>query len=171
MLFRSKVLNTTVETLDSSGQIVLDAATARFFKLGLIGQLMHTVASAPVAYLLFAIGLSLLVFEFFTAGIGIAGSVGALCAAFGTYGLSELPTRSWAVALLVGGVIAFAIDVQVGVPRLWTGIGLALFAVASLFLYEPIDGSSMRLSWLTLGTGIAMMALAFIVGKIGRAHV
>ena len=159
-----KVLNTTVETLDSSGQIVLDAATARFFKLGLIGQLMHTVASAPVAYLLFAIGLSLLVFEFFTAGIGIAGSVGALCAAFGTYGLSELPTRSWAVALLVGGVIAFAIDVQVGVPRLWTGIGLALFAVASLFLYEPIDGSSMRLSWLTLGTGIAMMALAFIVG-------
>ena len=83
---------------------------------------------------------------------------------FGTYGLSELPTRTWAVALLVGGVIAFAIDVQVGVPRLWTGIGLALFAVASLFLYEPIDGSSMRLSWLTLGTGIAMMALAFIVG-------
>ena len=147
MLFRSldgltidgKVLNTTVETLDSSGQIVLDAATARFFKLGLIGQLMHTVASAPVAYLLFAIGLSLLVFEFFTAGIGIAGSVGALCAAFGTYGLSELPTRSWAVALLVGGVIAFAIDVQVGVPRLWTGIGLALFAVALLFLYEPIE--------------------------------
>ena len=88
LTIEGKVLNTTVETLDDSGQIVLDAATARFFKLGLIGQLMHTVASVPVAYLLFAIGLSLLVFEFFTAGIGIAGSVGAICAAFGTYGLS-----------------------------------------------------------------------------------
>ena len=157
-------LDTTVETLDSSGQVVLDAATARFFKLGLVGQLMHTVASVPVAYLLFAIGLSLLVFEFFTAGIGIAGSVGAICAAFGTYGLSELPVRGWAVALIVAAVVAFAIDVQVGVPRLWTGIGLALFVVASLSLYRPIDGSSMRLSWLTLGSGIAMMALAFIVG-------
>ena len=157
-------LDTTVETLDSSGQVVLDAATARFFKLGLVGQLMHTVASVPVAYLLFAIGLSLLVFEFFTAGIGIAGSVGAICAAFGTYGLSELPVRSWAVALIIAAVVAFAIDVQVGVPRLWTGIGLALFVVASLSLYRPIDGSSMRLSWLTLGSGIAMMALAFIVG-------
>jgi membrane-bound serine protease (ClpP class) len=66
LTIEGKVLNTTVETLDDSGQIVLDAATARFFKLGLIGQLMHTVASVPVAYLLFAIGLSLLVFEFFT---------------------------------------------------------------------------------------------------------
>ena len=103
-------------------------------------------------------------FEFFTAGIGIAGSVGAVCAAFGTYGLTELPTRGWAVALLVAAVAAFAIDVQVGVPRLWTGVGLAAFIVASLFLYRPIDGSSMRLSWLTLGSGIAMMALAFIVG-------
>ena len=164
LTIEGKVLNTTVETLDDSGQIVLDAATARFFKLGLIGQLMHTVASVPVAYLLFAIGLSLLVFEFFTAGIGIAGSVGAICAAFGTYGLSELPARGWAVALLVAAVVAFAIDVQVGVPRLWTGIGLVMFTVASLFLYQPIDGSSMRLSWLTFGSGIAMMALAFIVG-------
>jgi hypothetical protein len=38
LTIEGKVLNTTVETLDDSGQIVLDAATARFFKLGLIGQ-------------------------------------------------------------------------------------------------------------------------------------
>jgi membrane-bound serine protease (ClpP class) len=64
-------LNTVIEKVDSSGQIVRDATAARFFKLELTGQLMHTVASPPVAYLLFAIGLALLVFEFFTAGIGI----------------------------------------------------------------------------------------------------
>ena len=47
------VLDTVVETVDDSGQVVRDATTARFFKLDLMGQLMHTVASPPVAYLLF----------------------------------------------------------------------------------------------------------------------
>ena len=157
-------LNTVVEKVDSSGQIVRDATAARFFKLELTGQLMHTVASPPVAYLLFAIGLSLLIFEFFTAGIGIAGFVGAVCLMLGVYGLAALPVHLWAVAMIVLSVFAFAVDVQVGVPRLWTGIGLGLFTIASLTLYQPIDGSSMRMSWLTLVCGIAMMALAFIVG-------
>jgi membrane-bound serine protease (ClpP class) len=82
----------------------------------------------------------------------------------GVYGLAALPVQLWAVAMIVLSVFAFAVDVQVGVPRLWTGIGLGLFTVASLVLYQPIDGSSMRMSWLTLVCGIAMMALAFIVG-------
>jgi membrane-bound serine protease (ClpP class) len=159
-----QTLDTVVESLDSTGLVVRDATTARFFKLGVVGQLMHTVASPPVAYLLFAIGLSLLIFEFFTAGIGIAGFVGAVCLVLGVYGLAALPVHLWAVGMIVLSVFAFAVDVQVGVPRLWTGIGLGLFTIASLTLYQPIDGSTMRMSWLTLVCGIAMMALAFIVG-------
>jgi membrane-bound serine protease (ClpP class) len=113
---------------------------------------------------LFAIGLALLVFEFFTAGIGIAGVVGAICALLGTYGLASLPVRGWAVALIILALLAFAVDVQVGVPRFWTGVGLVMFVVASFALYRPIDGSNMRMSWITLVSGIAMMTLAFIVG-------
>ncbi len=157
-------LNTVVEKVDSSGQIVRDATAARFFKLELTGQLMHTVASPPVAYLLFSIGLALLVFEFFTAGIGIAGVVGAICSLLGTYGLASLPVRGWAVALIILALLAFAVDVQVGVPRFWTGVGLVMFVVASFALYRPIDGTNMRMSWITLVSGIAMMTLAFIVG-------
>jgi len=39
-----------------------------------------------------------------------------------------------------------------------------MFVVASFALYRPIDGSNMRMSWITLVSVIAMMALAFIVG-------
>ena len=159
-----KVLNTTVETLDKNGQVVREATTARFFKLGVLAQLLHTVASPPVAYLLFAIGLALLVFEFFTAGIGIAGLVGAVCTVLSCYGLAALPVRGWSVVLLMFAVFALAIDAQVGVPRLWTAIGLGMFVVSSFTLYRPIDGTDMRLSWLTLISGIAMMSLAFVVG-------
>lgn len=159
-----KVLRTTIETLDGSGQVVRETTTARFFKLGVLAQLMHTVASPPVAYLLFAIGLTLLVFEFFTAGIGIAGGVGAVSTVLGSYGLAALPVRGWSIALLILAVFALAIDAQVGVPRLWTAIGLGMFMVSSFALFRPIDGTDMRLSWLTLMAGIAMMSLAFIVG-------
>jgi len=159
-----KILSTTVEALDGDGQVVRETTTARFFKLGVLAQLMHTVASPPVAYLLFAIGLSLLIFEFFTAGIGIAGGVGAICTLLGCYGFAALPMRGIGVALLVLAVIAFAVDAQVGIPRFWTAVGVVLFTASSFVLFRPIDGSSMRLSWLTLGSGIAMMSLAFIVG-------
>jgi len=159
-----KLLTTTVETLNGSGQVVRETTTTRFFKLGVLNQLMHTVASPPVAYLLFAIGLSLLVLEFFTAGIGIAGLVGAVCTVLGCYGLAALPVRGWSIGLMILAIIALAIDVQVGVPRLWTAIGLAMFVISSFTLYRPIDGTDMRLSWLTLASGIVMMSLAFIVG-------
>ena len=86
-------LDTVVELIDESGAITREAATTRFFKLGTLEQLMHTSASAALAYLLFAFGLALLIFEFYTAGIGIAGFVGAISTLLGAFGLAELPVR------------------------------------------------------------------------------
>ena len=158
------VLDTASETVNDEGQVQQTLTTVRFSKLTLGNQLFHTVASPPVAYLLFLIGLGLLVFELFTAGVGVAGVVGALCTFFGCFGLAELPARSWAVALLVVAMVAFAVDVQVGIPRFWTGVGLVLTAIGSLWLYESLPGTSLRLGWLTLLVGIGGCALAFIVG-------
>jgi len=164
LTFGDRQLDTVVESTDAAGGVVRDATTVRFFKLDLLGQLMHTAASPPVAYLLFAFGLALLLFEMFTAGVGIAGVVGAVFTVLGSYGLAELPTRPIAVALILLAMLAFAVDVQVGVPRLWTGVGLVAFVAASFTMYRPIDGSDMRLSWITLISGVASVALAFIVG-------
>jgi membrane-bound serine protease (ClpP class) len=132
----------------------------RFAALPLVDQLAHTVASPPVAYLLFVIGMALLLFELFTAGIGVAGLVGALFFVLGGYGLAVLPTSGVAVGLLVVSMAAFGIDVQTGVPRVWTGIGTVLFVAGSLLLYD--DGIS--LSWITLLVGIVGMTLAMLGG-------
>ena len=64
-------------------------ATVRFAKLGLVDQLFHTVASPAVTYLLLLIGLALLIFEFFTAGVGVAGVVGAACVVLACTGLAD----------------------------------------------------------------------------------
>jgi hypothetical protein len=91
-----------------------------FSKLPLQTQLLHTAASPSVAYLLLVIALGLLLFEFFTAGVGVAGVVGAGFAVLGGYGVAALPFNGWALALLLLSMVGFAIDMQTGIPRLWT---------------------------------------------------
>ena len=148
------------EVVEVDGQSLRQPITqTRFAQLPLGAQLLHTVASPPVAYLLFVIGMALIVFEFFTAGIGIAGVVGAGSLVLGCYGLAELPTRPVAVALLLLATFGYGIDVQTGVPRVWTGIATAAFVAGSVALY---DGQS--LSWITLLVGILGMTLAMIGG-------
>src|SRR5918996_677436 len=78
------------EVVDGSRQLAEDQQV-QFGGLSLVGQLMHTVASPAVAYLLFVIGLALLLFELYTAGVGIAGMVGAGSLILGCYGLAVLP--------------------------------------------------------------------------------
>jgi membrane-bound serine protease (ClpP class) len=157
-------LDTAVESIDDDGNLTPAITVVRFFKLGLLAQLLHTAASPAVAYLLLAIGLALLVFEFFTAGVGVAGVVGAVCFILSSYGLGVLPVRPWAVALIFLSMIAFAVDVQVGLPRFWTGVGLVMFVVGSFWFVAPADGQTLRPSWLTLGVGIAGIALTFVTG-------
>jgi membrane-bound serine protease (ClpP class) len=154
------------KTLDTAEVVQVDnqprrqaIAQARFTKLGLLPRLMHTVASPAVAYLLLVIALCLLVFEFFTAGIGVAGVVGAVCLVLGCYGALALPNRPWALALLIVSILCFAVDVQTGVPRFWTVAGAVAFTIASWFLFTDF-----RMGWLPLVVGIAGVLLAFLVG-------
>jgi membrane-bound serine protease (ClpP class) len=105
------VLSTTDLVVLDDGSTRFDTiATVRFAKLSLVDQLFHTVASPPVAYLLLLTGLALLIFEFFTAGVGIAGAVGAVCTVLACTGVAVLPTRPWAFACIVLAMLAFAID-------------------------------------------------------------
>jgi membrane-bound serine protease (ClpP class) len=157
-------LDTVTEELNDDGNTENVATLVRFSGLGLIDEIFHTVGSPPMAYLFFIIGLCLLIFEFYTAGVGVAGFVGAVLTIFGCFGFSVLPTRPGAIALLLVAMVAFAIDVQVGIPRLWTGVGATLFVLGSWFLYEPLPGHDLRLGWLTLFVGISGVLLTFIVG-------
>lgn len=133
--------------------------TPVFSSLPVQEQLFHTVSSPAAAYLLLVIGLSLIIFEFFTAGVGVAGLVGAGCFVMSCYGLANLPFRPWALALLVLAMFGFAVDVQTGVPRAWSVIGVLSLMVGSVFLFDGFD-----LSWITLLVGIVGVSLAMIAG-------
>jgi len=146
----------TKEVAQGDQQRLVPLTQVQFNQLSLVEQMLHTVASPAVAYLLLAIGLALMIFELFTAGIGVAGLVGAGAFILACYGLDVLPTHWWGLAAIVLAMLAFAIDVQTGIPRFWTAAGMALFVVGSLTLY---DGVSM--SWVTLLVGVVGIGLTF----------
>ncbi len=131
----------------------------RFEEMDPIDQFFHSVASPAITYLLFLAGMGLLVFELYTAGVGIAGVIGALCLLLGFYGLAVLPSNPWGIALLIFSMLGFAIDVQTGVPRLWTAIATTSLIAGSLILFDGIS-----LSWLTLVFGILLTVICMSAG-------
>ena len=147
--------------IDSSGDepVRVPVSRVRFTKLSLLDQFMHTAASPALAYLLFLAGAAMLVFELYTAGVGIVGGLGAASFLLGCYGLAALPTRGSAVALLVVALFGYAVDIQVGVPRVWTGIATVCLVAGSLTLFEGV-----LLSWVTLLAGIVGMFAGMVAG-------
>ncbi len=147
--------------IDASGDepVRVPVSRVRFAKLSLLDQFMHTAASPALSYLLFLAGAGLLVFELYTAGVGIAGGLGALSFLLGCYGLAALPARGWAVGLLVAAMFGYAVDIQTGVPRVWTAIATVCLVVGSLTLF---NGTS--LSWITMLAGIVGVTAGMVTG-------
>lgn len=145
---------------NEEGQLeTLPVTRAQISGLSLSSQLFHTVASPEVAYLFFVLGLSLLVFELFTAGVGVAGVLGAGLVTLGSYGLAVLPTRWWALGLLLLAMVFLAVDIQTNIPRLYTMLGVSVFVLGTWFLY---DGVSM--SRVTMVAGLVGVVLYAYTG-------
>tara|TARA_B100000686_G_C16777738_1_gene969669 strand:+ start:508 stop:1701 length:1194 start_codon:yes stop_codon:yes gene_type:complete len=156
---RESFISEIVET--EGGPRLSPLTITKINRLNLIDQLMHTVASPPVAYLLLISGLVLLLFEFFSIGVGIAGAIGAIAFALSSYGLTALPFRTWALVLIIFSMFAFAVDIQTVIPRLWTVIGLASFSAGTIFLYPE---QNIQMSWIPMLVGITGMLILMVRG-------
>jgi membrane-bound serine protease (ClpP class) len=149
-----------------------------FNRLGLGDSLLHRLISPSIAYFLIVAGLALIVFEFYTASIGLAGLVGAFCLIGAFVGFSHLPVHWWALGLLFVAMFGFAIDVQVGGLGVWTIIATVCLVTGSWFLYG--GASQLRPAWwvflvviggallFMLGGMTAMIRARFSTPTVGR---
>jgi membrane-bound serine protease (ClpP class) len=133
--------------------------TFDFSQLSIVPKLMHSAASPDVAFAMLVIALSLFVFEFFTAGVGVAAGTGVIFGVLSAYGLGVLPSHPWAVALIALAILGFAIDVQAGAPRFWTVAGGVGYVVGAVWLYH---GQAVSW-WVVIVLGV-LLALFMISG-------
>jgi membrane-bound serine protease (ClpP class) len=151
------------------------AIGVRFAKPPLMNRLLHATANPTVPYFLVIAGMLLLLFEFFTVGIGLAAAAGLLAILLSAYGFGVLPTRPGGLGLLVLGIFGLSVDLQAGAPRAWTVIGAASLIAGSLTLYAGITVPIVAVVVLLAGTALfvgaampAVMRARFSTPTIGR---
>jgi len=148
-----------VDTKDGPRQTV--DQPVRFLKPGTFESVQHSLTSPSVVFLLLIVGLGLMVFEFFTMGIGLAGVTGAVSVAGALYGASHLPVTWWALGLLVISTFGFAVDVQAGHQGFWTGIGVVGLLAGAFMLFGGSPALDVPL-WL-----VALMFVGQVVFMLG----
>ena len=154
-------LSTTRQVDTKDGPRQTADQPVRFLKPGTFENVQHSLISPSVVFLLLIVGLGLMVFEFFTMGIGLAGVTGALSVAGALYGASHLPVTWWALGLLVISTFGFAVDVQAGHQGFWTGIGVVGLLAGGLMLFGGSSALNVPL-WL-----VALILVGQIVFMLG----
>jgi membrane-bound serine protease (ClpP class) len=147
------------DLIQNSDGDTVSSVNQEFLKIPITSQLFHTVASPEITYLFFTGGIALLLFELFTAGVGIAGVLGLLMTLAGTYGLVTLPFRTAGLVCLVLAFLAMAVDIQTNLPRAYTVVGLALFVAGTFLIWDGVT-----MSWVTGAVGIVGAGLYAYLG-------
>jgi membrane-bound serine protease (ClpP class) len=146
-----------------------DEVGVRFHSLGLVRRLLHAATTAPFIYLLLTVGLGMLLFEVFQPGFGVAGLAGLITLAIGVFGLTVLPVVWWAVALVVLGLILYAVDTAIAGFGPVTLAATVAFVVGSAGFYAA---DALTLSWWLIGatTVTAFGFFVFVMTSILRAQ-
>ncbi len=104
----------TSETVigDDGIAVIIPSVEVRFLKPGLLTRFLRLAVSPEAALFFLLAGLTVAVFEFYAAGVGLAAAVAALLLFLGGYGLATLPVSWWAVAVLAAGMGLYTWDLQ-----------------------------------------------------------
>jgi len=146
-----------------------DEIEVRFHSLGLVRRLLHAATTAPFIYLLLTIGLGMLLFEVFQPGFGVAGLAGLVTIGIAAFGLSVLPVAWWAVALVVVGLLLYAVDTAVAGFGPITLAATVAFVVGSLNFYTA-ETLSLPV-WLVVVTAlVALVFFVFVMTSVLRAQ-
>jgi len=141
----------------------------RFHSLGLVRRLLHAATTGPFIYLLLVVGLGMLLFEVFQPGFGVAGLAGIITAAIGAFGLTVLPVTWWAVALVVLGLLLYAVDTAIaGFGPVTLAATLAfVLGSANFYAAEPL-----ALPWWLIAatTATALAFFVFVMTSVLRAQ-
>ena len=154
---------------DTQLRIRAEEVEVRFHSLGLVRRLLHAATTAPFIYLLLVVGLGMLLFEGFQPGFGVAGLAGVITAAIGAFGLTVLPVTWWAVALVVLGLLLYAVDTAIaGFGAVTLGATLAFVAGSANFY----AAEALALPWWLIAatTVTALVFFVLIMTSVLRAQ-
>ncbi len=145
----------TVSTLESvDGQQIVK--TIVFRKPGIVDRFFRLAVIPEAAFFFLTVGLTIVAFEFYALGPGVAAAVAAVSLFLGGWGLVTLPTRWWAAALVFAGWALLTRSHQAGGAKPSLVLGTVALFVGGLFLVDG-GGQIDPRWWLVLLSVLAVL--------------
>ncbi len=112
--------------------------TVTFREPGLGTKFFRLAVTPEAAFFFLVVGLTIVSFEFFAIGPGVAAGVASVSLLLAGWGIVNLPVQWWALALAILGWLALTAGYQRGGVIALTILGAAMLQVAGTFF---VDGS------------------------------
>lgn len=150
----------TVSTIrDFEDGVTLRQVTFRKPDLGT--RFFRLAVTPEAAFFFLVVGLTIVSFEFYALGPGVAAVVAALSLLLAGWGLITLPVRWWAVALVVAGWGLLTMANQRGRPVLPVAGGAVLLQAGGMLF---VDGQGqLDPSWWLISLSVAAVLFFFLI--------
>ncbi|WP_084507694.1 NfeD family protein [Geminicoccus roseus] len=133
-------------------------------------QALAVITDPNIAYILMLVGIYGIIFEFFSPGAIVPGTVGAIALIVALFALNLLPIDHAGAGLMLLGIallVAEAFAPSFGV----LGIGGAVaFGLGSLFLFEDVPGFQLSVPVVLVATGLSAVLIVVVLAAAIRAH-
>lgn len=126
---------------------------------------MNFLMDPNVAYLMLVGGFLLAILALFSPGTGLLELGALVMLALAGYGAANLPINTWALVVLVVGVIPFVLAVRRSRQWFWLIISLAALLIGSIFLFSTADGAPAVNPWLAGLVSVLVVPFIWLVGR------
>lgn len=159
-----KLLKGTV-ALDTKGAVISD------IEMWWGEQVLAVIANPTLAFLLLIFGFYGILFEFYSPGWGVSGTLGVICLVLGFFAMAVLPISYVGLALIIIALAMFVAEVFVISYGFLTIGGVVCLVFGGLMLVDSPAGFMSVPIWLLIPVALATAAVSFfLVGSIVRAQ-
>ena len=135
--------------------------TVTFKKPGFATRFFRLAVTPEAAFFFLAVGLSIVTFEFFALGPGVAAGVAAISLILAGWGIVNLPTRLWALALAIAGWAVLTAAYQKGGVLVLSIGGAAMLQAAGMFYVD--GGGQIDPRWYLVLPSVVAVLFFFLI--------
>jgi membrane-bound serine protease (ClpP class) len=167
----TKIHDRPVTLPQGSVRLHTAGAEVRTFEMWWGDRILGVLSNPNVAFLLLIFGFYGILFELYTPGWGVAGTLGVICLVLAFFALAVLPINYVGLALIALALALFVAEVFVTSFGFLTLGGVACLVLGALMLVESPAGFQRISLALLIPVALATAGITFfLVGSIVKSH-
>jgi membrane-bound serine protease (ClpP class) len=167
----AKIDGRDIKLMQGSSTLAVSGATTVELEMWWGERVLSVVANPTLAFLLLIFGFYGILFEFYSPGWGVSGTLGVICLVLGFFAMAILPVSYVGLALIIIALAMFVAEVFVVSYGFLTIGGAVCLVLGGLMLVDAPPGFASVPIWLLIPVALATAAVSFfLVGSIVKAQ-